>query len=98
MQTLIEITDKAREQIQEIRKKKSIPEKYLLRIGIRGAGCAGTSYLLGFDLPKERDDRISVGETEILIDKKHALYLAGITLDYYQGDDEQGFVFQSPDG
>jgi iron-sulfur cluster assembly protein len=93
---LVNITDKAVEAINGIRAKKSIPAEYSLRIGIKGAGCAGVSYLLGFDKPKQNDDRISIKGLDVLVEKKHALYLAGLTVDYQSIEGEEGFTFDSP--
>lgn len=95
MNVLVNITDQAIDAVNEIRKKKSIPAEYDLRIGIKGAGCAGVSYLLGFDKPKQNDDRIMIKGLEILVEKKHALYLAGLTVDYQNIEGEEGFTFDS---
>lgn len=90
---LVNITPKAITRIKEIRKKKNIPEEYGLRIGIKGMGCAGTSYLLGFDKQKEKDDTYIVENIRVLIEKRHAIHLAGIKLDYYDGNGQAGFMF-----
>jgi len=89
----IEITDEAWVEIKNIVEKKNIPPEYCLRIGINGAGCAGISYVLGFDKPGENDKKYEANNMEILIEKKHLMYLLGIKLDFYEGIDARGFTF-----
>ncbi len=64
--------------------------------GDQGAGCAGVSYLLGFDKQKSGDDLITVNGIKVLIDKKHALYLAGMRVSYQNTTEATGFSFESP--
>ncbi len=90
----IEITDKAYDEIKNIIAKKNIPDDYGLRIGIQGAGCVGVSYLLGFDKKKEDDDAFGHKELNIYVSRKHFLYLAGMQIDFHEGADAQGFVFE----
>ena len=96
MNSLIEITDEAARAIDDIRTNKGIPEEYDLRVGIKGAGCAGVSYLLGFDKQKSGDDLITVNGIKVLIDKKHALYLAGMKVSYQNTNEATGFSFENP--
>ena len=93
----VTITDKALEEIRKIRETKNIPQHYGLRIGIKGGGCAGISYLLGFDHPGEDDGTFDLNGLSVHISKKHTMHVIGLTLDYYQGSDEQGFMFSKPE-
>ncbi len=97
MEIPVTITDKAIEEINKIRDLKKIPDKYGLRIGIKAAGCAGVSYLLGFDTPSQEDGKFDRDGLPVYISKKHTLHLFGVTLDYYQGEDGSGFVFNAPE-
>ena len=93
----ITITEKALSEVLHIKTNKSIPEKYGLRVGIKGAGCAGVSYVLGFDTPKEGDVTYSLEGVEVHIAKKDTMYLIGLILDFYEGDDARGFLFSHPE-
>ena len=53
--TPVSISEKAMKEVKAIMSKKGIPKNYGLRVGIKGAGCAGISYLVGFDKKKESD-------------------------------------------
>ena len=91
------ITDKAFLEAKNIMRNKNIPEGYGLRIGIRGAGCAGTSYLLGFDKEKMNDLTYEIEGIPIYIEKKHLMYIIGMTLDFVETNDAKGFSFLKPE-
>ena len=93
----VDITDKAFQEIHQIKNSKSIPEKYGLRIGVKGGGCAGISYLLGFDTATKEDGVFELEGLQILISKKHTMHLMGLILDYYEGADTRGFMFSRPE-
>ena len=93
----VSISKKAVREIKEIISKKKVPEGYGLRIGIRGAGCAGVSYLLGFDKKKEGDVEYSIEGIDVYIEKKHTMYLIGLEVDFYDGADARGFSFVNPE-
>ena len=90
----VTLTPKATVQVLQIMQTKNIPPGYGLRVGIRGgSGCGGHQLILGFDKPKDTDIRYTQGGIEVLVDKKHMLYVIGKELDFYEGADARGFVF-----
>jgi len=93
----VSISEAAATEIREIMARKMVPAHYSLRIGIRGAGCAGVSYLLGFDQKKEDDMEYVVEGIPVVIQKKHTMYLIGLVVDFYDGGDARGFTFVNPD-
>ncbi len=92
----INITESAGTQLKRIKAEQNIPEDHALRVGVKGGGCSGFSYILGFDTEKERDQKYSVEGLEVLIDKAHAIYLLGIEIDWMEGLNNRGFVFNNP--
>ncbi|MEM8893933.1 MAG: iron-sulfur cluster assembly accessory protein [Bacteroidota bacterium] len=88
----VNLSEAAIHQIKHIMEHKNIPDEYALRVGVKGAGC-GVGFQLGFDKPKEDDLSYSVDGINILVDKKHTMYVLGVTVDYYSGSDAQGFTF-----
>ena len=92
----VKIRPKALEEVKNILQKKGIPEDYGLRIGIKGAGCSGMGFLLGFDKMKESDLSYSVEDINIYIDRRHAMYVVGLEVDFYDGGDARGFTFINP--
>ncbi len=93
----VSISPKAAAEIRHIMAKKNVPEGYGLRIGIKGAGCAGISYLLGFDKKKEDDIEYLHDDITVYIEKRHTMYLIGLEVDFYEGADARGFTFVNPD-
>ena len=93
----VNITEKAFQEIRRIMEQKKIPEQYGLRIGIKGGGCAGISYLLGFDTPTPDDRTFRYQGLAVYIAKKHLMYLFGLNLDFHEGSDARGFIFVNPD-
>ena len=93
----VTITPKAWEEVNNIVEKKNIPQEYGLRIGIKGAGCAGMSFLLGFDKKQSTDMEFAYEGYPIYIAKKDTMYLLGLQVDFYEGADARGFTFVNPD-
>lgn len=91
----ITLTKKAAEQVRLIMKTKNIPAGYGLRVGIRGgSGCGGHQLILGFDKQKDTDIKYAVEDIDLYVDKKHMMYVVGKEVDFYEGADARGFVFQ----
>jgi iron-sulfur cluster assembly protein len=91
------ITERAQQEIKSITNTKNIPKDYSLRVGVKGGGCGGMSYLLGFDKPKEDDQKFEIDGISVLIEKKHYMFLMGMKIDFYEGNDARGFTFVNPD-
>jgi len=69
-----------------------------VRLGIKGGGCSGFSYVIQFDdePPRERDTVYEVEGVKFYVDKKSLVYLAGSLLDYEKTLMFQGFKFRNP--
>ncbi len=89
----IGLTVRAAEEVRKIMQTKNIPSDYALRIGIRGGGCGGVSLIIGFDKQKPNDLSYNEEGIDMLIDKKHTMYLIGKQVDFYEGADARGFMF-----
>jgi len=92
----IKLTAGAIYQLKRIRQEQGVPANYSLRVGVKGGGCSGFSYLLGFDEEKERDTVYDFDGIRILMDKAHALYLLGMEIDWLEGLNNRGFIFNNP--
>lgn len=93
----ITITAKALAEIRRIREQNNIPETYGLRMGVRGGGCSGFSYALGFDAePRSNDIILDADGIRVFIDPKSMFYLMGVTLDFSDGLMSRGFTFKNP--
>jgi len=93
----IKITDKAVNQVKRLKDENNIPENWGLRIGVKGGGCSGFSYTLGFDEnPKEGDKVIENEGLKLFVDGKSLFYLSGTQLDFSDGLNGKGFMFNNP--
>ncbi|PZX49199.1 HesB/IscA family protein [Algoriphagus chordae] len=93
----IKITEKAEHEIKNIMTTKNIPTEYQLRVGVKGGGCGGMSYALGFDKPKPDDQQFEIAGIPVLIEKKHYMFLMGMQIDFFEGDEARGFTFINPE-
>ena len=90
----VTLTPLAAAEARKIMQTKNIPEGYGLRVGVRGGhGCGGVSFIIGFDKRKESDLSYEIEGINILVDKKHTMYLIGKAVDFYEGADARGFIF-----
>jgi iron-sulfur cluster assembly protein len=92
----IQISPNAAKEIRKIIRRKSIPDGYGLRVGVKGGGCSGMSYVLGFDKEREKDRVFEIDGITVYMDKRHGLYLMGTTINYHDGLDARGFTFENP--
>lgn len=93
----IEITDNAISEIKKIKEENNIPSEHVLRVGIKGGGCSGLTYELGFDAEvTDADTIIEKDEVKVAVDAKSLFYLAGTVLDYSSGLNGKGFTFNNP--
>lgn len=94
--TPVTLTEGALYELARIRQEQNIPDEYGLRIGVKGGGCSGFSYILGFDEPKEGDDTFLINGMRVLMQKAHAIYLLGMEIDWVEGLNNRGFSFNNP--
>lgn len=94
----VSISPKAAEQVKLHLEKRGTPNAYL-RLGLRGGGCSGFSYVLQYEdaEPKENRDIVFVeNDIRLVVDKKSLVYLNGTILDWEQSLMKKGFKFVNP--
>lgn len=92
----ITLTNGTIRELSRIMQEQNIPEDYGLRVGVKGGGCSGFSYVLGFDVPKENDEVHNINGIKVLMQKSHAIYLLGMEIDWVEGLNNRGFSFNNP--
>jgi iron-sulfur cluster assembly protein len=93
------LTERAAEEVKRIIAQEELdPAKIRLRVGVKGGGCSGFSYLLDLtETQKETDEVFDQHGITIICDPKSLLYLSGTTVDYKdEGIGSRGFIFQNP--
>lgn len=92
----ITLTQGALNQLKRIHDEQNLTSEHGLRIGVKGGGCSGFSYLLGFDVQKDKDDVYEIDGFKVFMEKSHAIYLLGMEIDWMDGLNNRGFTFSNP--
>lgn len=88
---MVKFTENAKKEINTTLNSPSIPAGYALRVGIKGGACSA-NYLLGFDKANEHDDHLKIDGIDVVIDRRHLMYLIGVLIDYQETDLGPGFT------
>lgn len=91
MDNPIQLTEKARTEIKTTLEANKIPDTYGLRVGLRGGACSG-SFMLGFDTATEHDQTYLINGIKVLIDKRHLMYVIGVSVDFEEGVNGSGYT------
>lgn len=92
----ITFTENAVQEIQRLMNASNFDHTQRLRIGVKGGGCSGLSYVLEFDKPKENDENFEIDGVQCIMDKSHQIYLLGMQVDWQGGLNSRGFTFTNP--
>ena len=93
----IGLTERAVEELERIINEQSMPDGTALRVGVKGGGCSGFSYTLGFDDQVNPTDQINEEyEVRVVCDPKSFLYLNGTVVDFEDNLMGRGFKFTNP--
>ena len=92
------LTETAAQKIKRVIEEQKMPAGVTLRIAVAGGGCSGFEYKLGFDenVDEQTDTILEMHGVRVAVDKKSLLYLEGTEIDYHNGIDKRGFVFNNP--
>jgi iron-sulfur cluster assembly protein len=91
------LSEKAATEVKKIITEQNLPEGTVLRVGVEGGGCSGFSYSLNFSTQTSEHDRvIEAHGVKLAVDKKFDPYLDGTEVDFYDGLEKRGFVFNNP--
>jgi iron-sulfur cluster assembly protein len=93
----VALSEAAAKQVRQLKQAQALGDNVFLRMGVKGGGCSGLSYLLEFDTELgPHDKEFEVDGIKVVVDKKSYLYLNGTTLDYVQQGLTGGFTFRNP--
>ena len=94
----IQLSESAASEVRKIISENNLPEtETRLRVGVKGGGCSGFSYTLGFDDTVHEDDQIAEAEGfRVVCDPKSFLYLSGTQVDFEESLMGRGFKFGNP--
>ena len=93
---MITISNAAKDRLLYLLEKDNEKNEFV-RVGVESGGCSGLSYKLEFDHKKKSEDElIEDNGIKLLINKQSFLYLVGTTLEFSDGLNGKGFVFNNP--
>ena len=94
---MITLTERAVKEVNRIIDEQSLGQTTILRVGVKGGGCSGFSYTLGFDDKVSEVDQIKEVEgVRVVCDPKSFLYLNGTMVDFEESLMGRGFKFTNP--
>ena len=94
--TPVTLTAGAIVEIRKLMEAEGFDTTQRLRLGVKGGGCSGMTYVLGFDQPKENDSHFEIDGIACIMDKSHEMYLYGMQIDWQDGLNNRGFTFKNP--
>ena len=92
----INFTQNAIAEVKRLINEPEFDTTQKLRVGVKGGGCSGMTYVLGFDAQLEDDEVYEANGLEFIMNKSHSLYLAGMQIDWQDGLNSRGFTFTNP--
>ena len=93
----VTLTERAADKVKALMAQEPAGEAEVLRIAIRGGGCGGFEYALGFDRGAQAGDHeLEFHGVRVVVDPFSAPYLQGSTIDFLEGLQESGFKIENP--
>ena len=94
---VVSLTESAATKVLALMAQEPAGEAEVLRVAIRGGGCSGFEYALGFDRgPVEGDLESEEHGVRVVVDPFSAPYLMGAKVDFVETIQEAGFKIDNP--
>ena len=92
----VTLTKTAVDEITRLMNAEGFDASQQLRIGVKGGGCSGMTYVLGFDTKTDKDETFEIAGIPCIMEKSHGIYLMGMEVDWQGGLNSRGFTFNNP--
>jgi iron-sulfur cluster assembly protein len=92
----INFTDKAIAEVKRLMNEPDFDSTKMLRVGVKGGGCSGMTYVLDFDTFKDNDVVYAKDGVNFIIDNAQSIYLFGMEVEWEGGLNSRGFTFNNP--
>jgi iron-sulfur cluster assembly protein len=93
---MIKVSESASKKIIDMMQEEGFDQQKFLRVGVKGGGCSGMTYILDFDTKKDQDILFETEELNFIMDKTHGIYLTGMEITWEGGLNSRGFTFKNP--
>jgi len=93
----VTFTPSAMEELKRIITKHNIDiQTMALRVGVKGGGCSGMTYILGFDHKQDGDEQYTYNEIPVIMNRAQGMYIIGMQIDWVNGLNNRGFQYNNP--
>jgi iron-sulfur cluster assembly accessory protein len=92
----VTFTPNAVAEIKRLMGEDGFDKENRLRVGVKGGGCSGMTYVLGFDKATDKDEAFDIEGIPCIMEKTHGIYLMGMEVDWEGGLNSRGFTFNNP--
>ncbi len=92
----VNFTASAKEEIRRLMNVDGFDKTQQLRVGVKGGGCTGMTYVLGFDTKTDKDESFEIDGIPFVMEGAHGIYLMGMEIDWNGGLNSRGFTFNNP--
>lgn len=92
----VDLTVSAIQELRRLMNEADFDHTQVLRVGVKGGGCSGLSYVLAFDKAEPDDEHFTVEGIPCVMKPAHGLYLAGMEINWSTGLEARGFEFTNP--
>jgi iron-sulfur cluster assembly accessory protein len=92
----VNFTAGAIREIKRLMNEADFDSTKYLRVGVKGGGCSGMTYILDFDEKTEKDELYETEGIPFIINPAHGIYLTGMQIHFEGGLNSRGFTFENP--
>lgn len=92
----VSFTEGAIKELKRLMNEPGFDNSQLLRVGVKGGGCSGMTYVLGFDQKESDDETFDIEGIPVIMKQAHGIYLLGINIHFEDGLNARGFTFNNP--
>jgi iron-sulfur cluster assembly accessory protein len=96
LKTPVTFTEGAIKEIKRLMNEPGFDTNQYLRVGVKGGGCTGMTYVLGFENKEDKDDVFEIEGIQCIINPSHSIYLIGMEIHWEGGLNSRGFTFKNP--
>jgi len=96
LESPLQFSQNAVREIRRLMSDTDFDHTQSIRIGVKGGGCSGLSYILGFDKRGEADQEFESEGLRFIMNPSHGIYLTGMEIDWEDGLNARGFSFKNP--
>lgn len=94
--TPVTLSPSAINEIKRLMNEEGFDSEKYLRIGVKGGGCSGMSYVLGFETKTDKDEVFEINGVSCIINPSHLIYLSNMEINWEGGLNSRGFTFSNP--